>query len=51
MVAYRAKAAAERGYAFLYVTASSQSRPILERLAFEPLGSVLTYEWTPQSAI
>jgi GNAT superfamily N-acetyltransferase len=45
LVAYRARAAAERGYPYLSVTASSKSRPILEQLAFKPLGSILTYEW------
>jgi GNAT superfamily N-acetyltransferase len=45
MVAHRVSAAARRGYQYLYVTASSQSRPILERIGFSPLGSVFTYMW------
>ncbi|HEY1761429.1 MAG TPA: GNAT family N-acetyltransferase [Acidimicrobiales bacterium] len=49
MVAYRADIAAQRGYPYLYVTASSESRPILERISFSPLGSVFTYMWQPSS--
>jgi GNAT superfamily N-acetyltransferase len=47
MVVHRARAAAERGYVYMYVTASSQSRPILERLSFASFGSVSTYMWHP----
>jgi GNAT superfamily N-acetyltransferase len=47
MVAYRAQKAAHRGYTYLYVTASPQSRPILEHLSFESFGSVSTYGWQP----
>jgi len=47
MVAYRAQKAANRGYRYLYVTASPQSRPILEHLFFESFGSVSTYGWRP----
>jgi hypothetical protein len=47
MVAYRARVAAERGYAYLYVIASSQSRPILEHLSFQSFGSIATYGWQP----
>jgi GNAT superfamily N-acetyltransferase len=52
MVAHRAGAAALRGYEYLYVTASSQSRPILERMGFSPLDAVFTYMWqvTPASS-
>lgn len=45
MVAYRARVAAERGYNYLYVVASSQSRPILEHLAFKSFGSIATFGW------
>ncbi|MEU7900361.1 GNAT family N-acetyltransferase [Nonomuraea sp. NPDC049152] len=37
LVAYRARIAAERGYRYLQVDASDDSRPILERLGFIPL--------------
>lgn len=37
LVAHRARIAAERGYRYLQVDASSESRPILERLGFAPL--------------
>jgi hypothetical protein len=47
MVAHRAREAAKRGYQYLYVTASSESRPILERISFESLGPILTYAWQP----
>jgi GNAT superfamily N-acetyltransferase len=47
MVSYRARAAARRGYPYLYVTASSESRPILDRMSFASLGSVFTYMWQP----
>jgi GNAT superfamily N-acetyltransferase len=50
MVAHRARSAARRGYSYLSVTASKESRPILERLSFTPLGSVSTYAWTPHAA-
>jgi GNAT superfamily N-acetyltransferase len=47
LVARRAQLAADRGYTYLYVTASSHSRPILEHLSFESFGSVSTYMWEP----
>ena len=50
MVAYRARVAAERGYNYLYVIASSQSRPILEHLAFESFGSIATFRWQPAAS-
>jgi len=50
MVAYRARIAAERGYTYLYVIASSQSRPILEHLAFESFGSIATFGWQPAAS-
>ena len=51
MVAYRAKVAADRGYTYLYVIASSQSRPILAHLAFESCGSISTLGWQPASLV
>lgn len=50
MVAHRAREAAKRGYTYLYVTASPESRPILERISFESLGPVLTYMWQPPTS-
>jgi GNAT superfamily N-acetyltransferase len=49
MVAYRAQKATNRGYTYLYVIASPQSRPILEHLFFECFGSVSTYGWQPEA--
>lgn len=50
MVAYRADAAERRGYSYLYVTASSESRPIFDRLGFASFGSVVTFSWAPAHA-
>jgi GNAT superfamily N-acetyltransferase len=47
LVAHRAHAAAARGYRYLQVDASSQSRPILERLGFTPLTTTTPYVYTP----
>lgn len=47
LVAHRARAAAARGYRYLQVDASSQSRPILERLGFTPLTTTTPYVYTP----
>ena len=49
MVTHRARVARSRGYSYLYVTASEQSRPILESLDFQPFGSVTAYEWRHQN--
>jgi ribosomal protein S18 acetylase RimI-like enzyme len=49
MVAHRARAAAQRGYSYLYVIASSESRPILERISFVSFGPVMTYMWQPSA--
>ncbi|MGR3932124.1 GNAT family N-acetyltransferase [Streptomyces sp. BRA346] len=43
LIAFRARIAAERGYRYLQVDASDQSRPILERLGFEPLTTTTPY--------
>ncbi len=47
LVALRARIAAERGYRYLQVDASSQSRPILQRLGFVPLTTTTPYVYTP----
>ncbi|MFD5014335.1 GNAT family N-acetyltransferase [Streptomyces chartreusis] len=47
LVAHRARAAVDRGYRYLQVDAMSSSRPILERLGFEPLTTTTPYVYTP----
>jgi GNAT superfamily N-acetyltransferase len=47
LVAYRARIAASRGYPYLYVNSSCESRPILERLGFKAVSSITTYSWHP----
>ncbi len=49
LVRYRAELAAERGYAYLTVDASEDSRPILERIGFTRLAVTTPYIWTPPS--
>ena len=46
-VAYRANLAAERGFHFIQVDASSDSRPILERLGFVAVTTTTPYVWSP----
>jgi GNAT superfamily N-acetyltransferase len=46
-VAHRASLAAERGFRFLEVDASSNSRPILERLGFTAVTTTTPYVWSP----
>lgn len=46
-VAHRANLAAERGFRFLEVDASSDSRPILERLGFTAVTTTTPYVWSP----
>ncbi|HEV7133902.1 MAG TPA: GNAT family N-acetyltransferase [Gaiellaceae bacterium] len=46
-VAYRAGLAAERGFRYVEVDASSDSRPILERLGFVPVTTTTPYVWSP----
>jgi GNAT superfamily N-acetyltransferase len=48
-VAYRANLAAERGFRFLEVDASDDSRPILERLGFVPVATTTPYVWRPSA--
>ncbi len=47
LVAYRAALAAARGYRYLQVDALPTSRPILQRLGFQPVASTTPYLWTP----
>ncbi len=46
-VAYRANLAAQRGFRFIEVDASSDSRPILERLGFTAVTTTTPYVWSP----
>lgn len=46
-VAYRAALAAERGYRYLQVDASDDSRPILARLGFRILSTTTPYNYVP----
>ncbi|HEY5836992.1 GNAT family N-acetyltransferase, partial [Streptomyces sp.] len=43
LVAHRARIAAARGYRYLQVDASDQSRPVLERLGFTALSVTTPY--------
>ena len=47
LIAHRARIAAERGYRYLQVDASDQSRPILQRLGFAALTTTTPYVYTP----
>ena len=47
LVARRAAEAADRGYRYLQVDASDDSRPILERLGLHRLTSTTPYMWRP----
>ncbi|WP_406130803.1 GNAT family N-acetyltransferase [Streptomyces sp. NBC_00989] len=47
LIAHRARIAADRGYRYLQVDASDQSRPILERLGFSPLTTTTPYVYEP----
>ena len=47
LVAFRARIAAELGYDYLYVDASDQSRPILQRLGFAALTTTTPYLYRP----
>ena len=46
-VTYRANLAAARGFRYLQVDASSESRPILERMGFVAVTTTTPYIWTP----
>jgi len=47
LIAVRAAHAVQRGYQYLQVDASDDSRPILERLGFVPVTTTTPYIWTP----
>lgn len=47
LVRYRAELAARRGYKYLTVDASQDSRPILEKVGFTRLAITTPYIWTP----
>lgn len=47
LVTYRANLAAERGFRYLQVDASSESRPILQRLGFTAVTTTTPFIWTP----
>ncbi|MFE0172085.1 GNAT family N-acetyltransferase [Streptomyces sp. NPDC059002] len=47
LVAYRARIAVERGYRYLQVDASDDSRPILDRLGFTTLCTTTPYVYQP----
>jgi GNAT superfamily N-acetyltransferase len=47
LVGYRARMAVDRGYRYLQVDASAESRPILERLGFVCLAQTTPYVWSP----
>jgi len=49
-VAHRANLAAARGFRYLEVDASDDSRPILERLGFVPVRTTTPYVWRPPLA-
>ncbi|MFE9859597.1 GNAT family N-acetyltransferase [Streptomyces sp. NPDC005780] len=49
LVAFRAGIAAERGYRYLQVDATEDSRPILQRLGFTALGTTTPYVYRPAS--
>jgi GNAT superfamily N-acetyltransferase len=48
LVRYRAELAASKGYKYLTVDASPDSRPILERLGFSCLAITTPYIWKPR---
>jgi GNAT superfamily N-acetyltransferase len=50
LVAYRAGLAAARGYRFLQVDASADSRPVLQHLGFVALARTTPYVWSPVTA-
>jgi GNAT superfamily N-acetyltransferase len=49
-VAYRANLAAQRGFRYVEVDASDDSRPILERLGFAPVTTTTPYIWSPPTS-
>lgn len=51
LVTHRSNLAAERGFRYLQVDASSDSRPILQRLGFIAVTTTTPYIWTPPAAL
>lgn len=49
LVAVRTRLAAERGYRYLHVDASGDSRPIVEHMGFLPVTTTTPYVWSPPS--
>ena len=47
LVGYRAQLAVDRGYRYVQVDASPESRPILERLGFACLATTTPFIWSP----
>ena len=47
IVAYRANLAAKRGFRYVQVDASDDSRPILERLGFVAVTTTTPFIWSP----
>ncbi|HEY3557593.1 MAG TPA: GNAT family N-acetyltransferase, partial [Kribbella sp.] len=47
LLGHRARLAKERGYEFLRVDASEDSRPILQKLGLHAVTTTTPYEWTP----
>ncbi|MFF2041146.1 GNAT family N-acetyltransferase [Kitasatospora sp. NPDC058170] len=47
LIAHRARIAADAGYRYLQVDASSRSRPILQRLGFAALTTITPYRYEP----
>ena len=47
VVAYRSNLAAQRGFRYLQVDASDDSRPILERLGFVAVTTTTPFVWSP----
>ncbi|HEX4521580.1 MAG TPA: GNAT family N-acetyltransferase [Gaiellaceae bacterium] len=47
LVAYRANLAARRGFRYIEVDASDESRPILERLGFVAVTTTTPFIWSP----
>jgi GNAT superfamily N-acetyltransferase len=48
IVAYRANLAAQRGFRYVQVDASDDSRPILERLGFVAVTTTTPFIWSPR---
>ncbi len=50
LVAHRARLAAERGFRYLQVDCTDDSRPILEKVGFVVLTTTTPYVWTPPAS-